>query len=103
MSSTRRKVLVIADEETCMMYRMVGCETISVSDPDELISALKASLTRDDLAVILVSQELGEPVREEIEKAIATSKSIISYLPTPRSEGKPVDMRRLLLRALGVG
>ncbi len=97
------KVLVIADEETCMIYRIVGCDYIAVRNPDELLNALKASLSREDVEVILLSQELGEPVREDVEKIISETGKVISYVPSPRSPGAPVDMRGLLLRALGMG
>ena len=95
------KVLVIGDEETVTACRLIGCEGIVAMDPDDLLLKLESNVARDDVSVILVAQDLAEPVSDEIDRIISRTKKIISFLPTSRSRGKPVNMRELLLRALG--
>uniref|UniRef100_A0A7J3ZIY0 V-type ATP synthase subunit F n=1 Tax=Fervidicoccus fontis TaxID=683846 RepID=A0A7J3ZIY0_9CREN len=95
------KVLVIGDEETVTACRLIGCEGIVASDPDDLLLKLESNAVREDVAVILVARDLAEPVSDEINRVISRSKKIISFLPTSKSKGKPLNMRELMLRALG--
>jgi len=96
------RVLVVADEETALACRLAGFEAEVARDPDELLAKLEAGLARDDVSVILLAKELAEPVEAEVESIVRRARKIISYLPTPKSERKPVDMRRLLMKALGL-
>ncbi|MEM1620045.1 MAG: V-type ATP synthase subunit F [Fervidicoccaceae archaeon] len=97
------KIVVIGGEDLATAYGLLGCETRIASSPDELLSVLEEVVAADDVALILISQELSEPVRGEVDALIARTKKIISYIPTPTSEGRPIDMRKLLLKALGFG
>jgi len=98
-----QKVLVIAEVDTATIYRMLGCEVIEVDDPEKLVRELKANEKREDIGIILLSNELSKPVKQEINGIIAKSDKLISFIPTQRSKGEPVDMRKLLLKALGFG
>ena len=96
-------VIVIGDEATVMMYRSIGCQGIIVSNPFDLLKKVELYARRSDVTVILVIQDLSEPVRTEIERIMEKTGKIISYIPTPRSAGQPVNMRKILMKALGFG
>ena len=97
------KVLVIGEPELVTAYRMLGCETLEASTPAQLLEELEKNSARGDVSIILLSQELSEPVRDEVDRIIEKSGKIISYLPTLRKRGEPVDLRKMMLRALGFG
>lgn len=99
-----RKVVVIADRVTCTAFRLVGAETISVETPEETLRAIDRCRMRDDVGLVLVAQHVAEPVREEVERmAERTRVPVITFIPTRQMPGEPVDMRKLLMRALGFG
>ncbi|MEM1605554.1 MAG: V-type ATP synthase subunit F [Desulfurococcaceae archaeon] len=95
-------VLVISDELTASMYRTLGCEVIEVSNPDELVKSLEANIMRDDLSLILISKELAEPVIDQVDKIISRSKPYVSFIPSYGKIEKPLDLRKMLLQALGM-
>lgn len=99
----RGKVLVVGEPELVTAYRMLGCETIEASGPEDVLKVLENNVARDDIGAILVSQEAAEPVRDEIDKIIEKSGKIISFIPTLRKPGEPVDFRKMMLKALGFG
>lgn len=97
------KVLVIGEPELVTAYRMLGCETLEATDPETLVREVEKNAARDDISIILLSQEVSEPVREDIDKIIEKTGKIISYVPTLRKPGEPVDLRKMMLKALGFG
>lgn len=99
----RGGVLVIADEKTALVYRAVGCETVIVKSPQELLEALEANLLRDDISTVLLSRRLSEPVVKEVEKMISRAASSIAYIPDYGERAEPMDIRRFVLRMLGLG
>lgn len=95
-------VLVISDELTASMYRTIGCEVIEVSNPSELVKSLESNIMRDDLSLILISKELAEPVMDQVDRIIPRSKPYISFIPPFGRMEKPIDLRKMLLQALGM-
>jgi len=97
------KVLVIADQVTTSLYRTAGCEVISVSTPEELLRSLERNIMRDDLSLILVSGELAAPVADNVEELASRSRAFVSYIPSFGKLEQPLDLRKAVLKALGMG
>lgn len=45
-----------------------------------------------------------EPIKEKIDPIIADQrKPLITIIPSPFSESKPLDVRKMIMKALGFG
>jgi V/A-type H+-transporting ATPase subunit F len=99
-----RKVAIVADPYTAQLYRLVGAKAFEASTRHEAVEALRKVATDAEIGLVLVAAEIYDQVEDEVERLRKTRRDIIvSRLPTLRSPGKPMDVQRELLRALGMG
>ncbi|NPA04915.1 MAG: V-type ATP synthase subunit F [Crenarchaeota archaeon] len=102
----KRHVAVISDKYIATAFRLIGVESYPVKTPREAAEALEKIARREDIGIVLVASEFyGDKAVQERIKLVLRERPemLISKLPTPRSPGKPVDMRKKLLQALGIG
>ena len=96
--------MVIGDAYLSMSFRLLGAEAIELSSSSRLPEELKRLTAREDIGLILVARDLAEPVMDKIAGYLSrTRPPLVSLIPTPASPGEPVDMKALLMRALGMG
>ncbi|ABM80639.1 V-type ATP synthase subunit F [Hyperthermus butylicus] len=99
-----RKLIVIADPYTVYAFRMLGVEGYPVGNAEEARGVLRSLQSRRDVAIVFVSAELYDELAGDIETLEKANPSIVvSRLPTLREPGKPLDVQKELLRALGMG
>ncbi len=102
----KRHVAVISDKYIATAFRLIGVESYPVKGVVDAAKALEEVAKREDIGIVLVASEFfgDKRVQEKIREVLRERPEIlISRLPTPRSPGKPVDMRKKLLQALGIG
>lgn len=96
---------VIGDSDMITGFRTVGVEGAEVNSVDEAWQALNKALVRNDLAIIIVSEEFStQPqIHEAIEKIRGERKNTL-IVELPGSRGKPsqVHMSDLISKTLGV-
>jgi len=98
------KILVIGDKYTVNLFRLIGAESLILDDPLKLEETLVKLRKREDLDLIFVSNDLYTPVKEKIDSILLEQKKpLITIIPSPFSESKPVDVKGLILKALGFG
>ncbi|MFP3259335.1 MAG: V-type ATP synthase subunit F [Sulfolobus sp.] len=98
------KVIVVGDRYTVNLFRLIGTEGYILDDPLKLEDTLVKLKKREDIDLILVSNDLYSPVREKVENlVIEQKKPLVTIIPTPFSESKPLDVKSLILKALGFG
>jgi vacuolar-type H+-ATPase subunit F/Vma7 len=97
--------LVIGDNHMVTGFRLVGIvgvEALSVIDAKE---ALKKALNRDDLAIIIISEEFS--VDQQINKIIddvrrSRASPLIVEVPGSRAKKSEVILSDLVSKSLGV-
>lgn len=96
---------VIGDSNMITGFRLVGVEGVEVNSDEEAWQALKKALVRNDLAIIIISEEFStQPhMHEAIEKIRRERKNTL-IVEMPGSKGKPsqVHMSDLISKTLGV-
>ncbi|QGR19421.1 V-type ATP synthase subunit F [Stygiolobus azoricus] len=98
------KVVVLGDRYTVNLFRMIGTEGLVLDDPLNLEDTLVKLKKREDIDLILVANDLYNPVKEKIESLVIDQKKpLITIIPTPFSQGQPLDVKGLILKALGFG
>ena len=96
---------VIGDSDMITGFRTVGIEGAEVNSVDEASHALKKALARNDLAIIIVSEEFStQPqIQQTIEKTRSERKNtLIVELPGSKQKSSQVHMSDLISKTLGV-
>jgi len=96
---------VIGDADMVTGFRLVGVEGVETTSVDEAGKALEKALARNDLAIVIISEEYSaEPqLHERIDKVRRERREPL-IVEIPGSKGKPSETRvsDLVSKALGV-
>ena len=96
---------VIGDSDMVTGFRLVGVEGVEAYSTDEARQAVSKALSRSDLAILIISEELSRQpqLQEMIEKTRHERKDML-IVEIPGSKGKPseVHMSDLISKTLGV-
>lgn len=97
------KVLAIGNRIFITSFQMAGIEGINVQTPTEALSRINQIHSRNEVGLILLSDDIGKQIRLELAR-IRSVKPIplIFELPSPGSTKEKVDYRALLKQILGV-
>jgi vacuolar-type H+-ATPase subunit F/Vma7 len=96
---------VIGDSDMITGFRTVGIEGAEVNSVDEACEALNKALVRNDLAIIIVSEEFS--TLPEMQEAIGKTRvdrknTLIVELPGSKGKTSQVRMSDLISKTLGV-
>jgi len=95
---------LLGDRYTVSLFKLMGTEGKSLEDPYQLEKELEAVRRREDIDLVLITRDLYEPVREKVDVLMANQgKPLITVIPSPFSESKPIDVKKMVLKALGFG
>jgi V/A-type H+-transporting ATPase subunit F len=97
------EVLAIGNRIFITSFQMAGIEGINVQTPKEALSRINQIHSRNEVGLILLSDDMGKQIRLELAR-IRSVKPIplIFELPSPGSTKEKVDYRALLKQILGV-
>lgn len=99
------KVVLIGDPHTALPFQLSGVEHVEAGDWDELVSRIEElRKIPGRVSIVLVASHLvPEEKREEWSRLSGEAPFAVLTLPTRWAPPKPVDMKKLLLEALGFG
>ncbi len=96
---------VIGDEDMVTGFKLVGIDGIEVDSVNETVRALDKALSRNDLSIIILSEEFStDPhLQATIEKVRSQRKETL-IVELPGSRGKPAEIKMsdLISKILGV-
>jgi|BEDMetMinimDraft_2_1075160.scaffolds.fasta_scaffold00108_10 V/A-type H+-transporting ATPase subunit F len=96
--------MIIGDRYTVSLFQMAGVEGRVVSSPDELMKTLTETRKREDIDVVLITKDFYDIKQSAIdEMSLQVSKPIITVIPSPFVQSTPVDVKKLIAKALGFG
>ena len=100
-----KRIAVVADPYIAALYRMLGLLSFTASSVDEAKKVLMELLSRGDVGIVFIAAEYYSGLGEEVLRAVESKRPdlIVTVLPTLREKGKPMDVQRELLKALGMG
>lgn len=96
------KVAVVGDRDTLPLFRSAGFLVYEAESQGDAYRAVSRAASRGDVVLIIVLKHvLSDP---ESFKSEASRHGVpVFVLPTRWSPGEPINVERLLARALGVG
>jgi V/A-type H+-transporting ATPase subunit F len=110
MVEATKSLAVVGDEDTVIGFGLAGIKNLIIVKKDtdklEIINSIKGLIKTPDLGFIIITQQIAESVRAELER-MKQEKSlypILIELPDKRGElPERVDPIRLLIkRAIGM-
>lgn len=102
MQVQRGRVLVVGDRDTLPLFRAIGARVVEAANADEALEALRREAARGDIAVAIVLKHVVGDEDEFRSRAAGLGVPVL-VLPSKWAEAKPVDVNKLVARALGLG
>ena len=96
---------VIGDSDMVTGFRLVGVYGAEAGSAEEANHALDKALSRNDLAVIIISEEFStqQQIHDKIEKTRRERREpLIVELPGSKGKSSQIRMSDLISKALGV-
>ncbi len=96
--------LICDDPDTLTGFRLAGVEGEVVHDRDSAEKAMNNALLMEDVAVLLISENVADMDRQRVdEMRVDVLRPIISVIPGPDSKGGLHDsVKRLITETIGV-
>jgi V/A-type H+/Na+-transporting ATPase subunit F len=94
---------VIGDIDMITAFRLVGVEGSEATTSEEARQALTKALNRNDVAIIIISEEFSTKLRSEIDKTrLNRVTPLIVETPSPKGSSGEVKMSDLVSKTLGI-
>lgn len=95
--------LCIADKESSLGFKLAGLETREVSNKSEAKEAFKVVSSVEDLGVVLITEEVAEYIREEIEAFIYKQDlPLVLEIPSRSGAKSRKSLSDFLKEAVGI-
>jgi V/A-type H+-transporting ATPase subunit F len=97
------KVVAIGSRGFVSGFELAGMDGVRVESSDQAWSEIQKNLNRQDVALILVSDDFAQPVHQKLTE-IRTKRTmpLIYEIPAPGSKKERVEYRDMLKSILGV-
>lgn len=99
--AARGRVVVLGDRDTLPLFKSAGFMTVEAYSQSQALNIIARLQESSDIALIIVLKHILSDV-EEFKAKTAESKIPVFVLPTLWSPGEPLDVNKLLAKALGL-
>ncbi|BCU67421.1 ATP synthase subunit F [Sulfolobales archaeon HS-7] len=98
------KLFVIGDKYTVALFKLIGAEGKEIQDFRQAIATINEVRRREDVVLVFITKDIYEAISTTIDELMLnTVRPMISVIPSPFSEAKPIDSKKLINKALGFG
>ncbi len=101
MLKARGRVVVVGDRETLPLFKSAGFTTIEAYSQSQALNVISGLQSSGDVVLIIVLKHIIDN-EEEFKAKTANSRIPVFVLPTLWAPGEPLDVNRLLAKALGL-
>ena len=97
------RVVAIGSRGFVAGFELAGMDGVRVENSDQALARITENLTKPDVALILVSDDVAGPIHERLTE-IRTERPmpLIYEIPAPGSKKEKVEYRAMLKSILGV-
>jgi V/A-type H+/Na+-transporting ATPase subunit F len=95
---------VIGDADTVLGFNLAGVEGIVAETPEKISEALRAAFQKEDLGVIVITEQTAEKVRNEVDQYFyKTTFPLIIEIPDREGPAKGrASIRDMIRTAVGI-
>ena len=98
----RARIAVVGDKYSVPLFRSIGMITEEAETQAEALSRVKALASQGDIGLIIVLKHLVED-EDSFRRETGSIGVPVLILPTRWSKAEPVNVDKLVARALGLG
>ncbi len=96
------KIFTVGNKSFVTSFQLAGIPGVISQTPEIALDEIKKLTNDSDVGLVLVSDDLSEPISDELT-ALRTKKSTLVFaLPATGSKKTDVDYRLMLKKILGV-
>ena len=96
------KIVTVGSRVFVTSSQLAGIEGIIAETPDAALDEIKKLTDDSDVGLILVSDDISNPINDQLTELRAEKSTLVFSLPAPGSEKAEVDYRVMLKKILGV-
>jgi len=96
------KIFTVGSKSFVTSFQLAGVPGIISETPQKALDEIKRLTGDSDVGLILVSDDISEPINDELTALRAEKSTLVFALPAAGSEKSEVDYRVMLKKILGV-
>lgn len=96
------KIVTVGSRVFVTSSQLAGIQGIVVESPNAALDEIKKLTDDSDVGLILVSDDISNPINDQLTELRAEKSTLVFSLPAPGSEKAEVDYRVMLKKILGV-
>ncbi len=101
MSVSETKVLVVGDENSLPLFRMIGMSVAKASNQAEAEEAVRKAIEEGYSLIIVLKHVITD--EDKLRDIASKGGAVLLALPTKWSKAEPINIEKLLAQALGLG
>ena len=95
------KIVTVGNRVFVTSSQLAGIQGIIAETPEEALSEIKKLTDDSDVGLVLVSDDISNPINDQLTALRAEKSTLVFSLPAPGSEKVEVDYRTMLKKILG--
>ncbi|KAF6244063.1 ATPase [Nitrosopumilus sp. b1] len=96
------KIVTVGSRSFVTSFQLAGVPGIISETPEGALDEIKKLSGDSDVGLILVSDDISEPINDQLTDLRAQSSTLVFALPSVGSKKTEVDYRVMLKKILGV-
>lgn len=96
------KIVTVGSRVFVTSSQLAGIQGIIAETPDKALDEIKKLTDDSDVGLVLVSDDISEPINDQLTTLRTEKSTLVFSLPAPGSEKAEVDYRVMLKKILGV-
>ena len=96
------KIVTVGSKVFVTSSQLAGIEGIIAESPEQAFDEIKKLTDDSDVGLVLVSDDISDPINDQLTELRAEKSTLVFSLPAPGSEKSDVDYRAMLKKILGV-
>ncbi len=96
------KIVTVGSRVFVTSSQLAGIQGIIAETPDKAKKKKKKLTDDSDVGLVLVSDDISDPINDQLTALRAEKSTLVFSLPAPGSEKAEVDYRVMLKKILGV-
>ena len=96
------KIVTVGSKAFVTSFQLAGVPGVVSNTPEKALEEIKKLSDDSDVGLVLVSEDMTEPISDQLTALRAEKSTLVFSLPAPGSEKAEVDYRVMLKKILGV-
>jgi V/A-type H+-transporting ATPase subunit F len=96
------KIFTVGSKSFVTSFQLAGVPGVISETPENALTEIKKLTDDSDVGLVLVSDDISEPINDELTTLRAEKDTLVFALPAAGSEKTEIDYRVMLKKILGV-